>query len=331
MRGRFLSWRLQLETDLLLLQLSSSGLATTAFTRPSSSPSCSPSTPLSQPGSAPPPSPSRRILLSSRLRFLPVGTFLLPLLLRAFTDFPARSWINGILSTIVSLLILFRSLDGSSPTVATLRHYFPFLPLPPAISLSHPSRATNTMNPKATMSKFEEPPKYGNAAGGFGRGGASSPIMEERKTPRPLSPTQSIGGGEGQDKAWYGLGVTDGGATEQGLHVVLEMQQHAPTMRYAPTSPLPATPSNLRVETRPEETDTEPEFDDFEEPPRGGGMYEAGGHSDEHLDLPYQETRHARFADEDESEGEEAPAEMRARQDSWAANRNSGLRRDSWE
>jgi hypothetical protein len=240
---------------------------------------------------------------------------------------PQSCWINGILSTVVSLLILFRSLDGSSPTVNTLRRYFPFLPLPPAISLTHPSRATGTMNPGKTT--FDQPPQYGNAAGGFGRGGAASPIMEERKTPRPLSPTGSIGGEGESDKAWYGLGVTDGGATEQGLHVVLEMQQHAAPMRYAPTSPLPSTP--LQHEIRPEEDDTEPEFDDFEEPPRGFG---AGGSQDD-FELPYQETRHAHFAaDESEAEEGEGPELRTARADSWAAteaNRNSGARRDSWE
>ncbi|BGP23797.1 proteophosphoglycan ppg4 [Rhodotorula toruloides] len=50
-------------------------------------------------------------------------------------------WLNGILSTVVALLILFRSLDGSSPIVQRLRCYLPFLPFPPAISITDPSRA----------------------------------------------------------------------------------------------------------------------------------------------------------------------------------------------
>ncbi|GAA5855698.1 hypothetical protein JCM8547_001649 [Rhodosporidiobolus lusitaniae] len=228
-------------------------------------------------------------------------------------------WLNGILTTVVSLLILFRSLDGSSPTVATLRRYFPFLPLPPAISISHPSRATNTMNPKTTMSKFDEPPKYPGQAGGYGRGGAASPIMEERKTPRPTSPTLSFGPTDrdiGEDtKAWFGLGVS-GSGRDDGLHVVLEMQEAGGTVRYAPE------PSIQQEEV---EEDVEPEIE-YEEPPRHG----FGG--DDHLDeLPYQETHHAQF-EEDESAAEEGFEEMRARQDSWTATgRHSGARRDSWD
>lgn len=42
---------------------------------------------------------------------------------------------NGILSTLVSLLILFRSLDGSNPAARRLQSLFPWLPLPPAVGL----------------------------------------------------------------------------------------------------------------------------------------------------------------------------------------------------
>lgn len=42
---------------------------------------------------------------------------------------------NGVLSTLVSLLILFRSLDGSSTIVQQVQRIFPWLPLPPAVSL----------------------------------------------------------------------------------------------------------------------------------------------------------------------------------------------------
>lgn len=42
---------------------------------------------------------------------------------------------NGILSTLVSLLILFRSLDGSNPSARALQAALPWLPLPPAVGL----------------------------------------------------------------------------------------------------------------------------------------------------------------------------------------------------
>ncbi|GAA6031075.1 hypothetical protein JCM8097_003992 [Rhodosporidiobolus ruineniae] len=230
-------------------------------------------------------------------------------------------WLNGILSTVVSLLILFRSLDGSSPTVATLRRFFPFLPLPPAICRIHPSRATSTMNPKTTISKLDEPPKYGAAAGGFGRGGASSPIMEERKTPRmPGSPGESFSLEDGTmgDKAWYGLGVTAGGRDEQGLHVVLEMQQVAHVVRYL----APDARETLEIEAQLPPTPNEEKDVEFEEPPRPGSSG-----FDDHLDeLPYQEHHFA----PSESEAEQGFDSGMVRQDSWAA-AVSGARRDSWD
>ncbi|GAA5828691.1 hypothetical protein JCM5353_008503 [Sporobolomyces roseus] len=42
-------------------------------------------------------------------------------------------WLNSLLMTLVSLLILFRSLDGSSPLVDRLRTYLPFVPFPPSL------------------------------------------------------------------------------------------------------------------------------------------------------------------------------------------------------
>jgi hypothetical protein len=42
---------------------------------------------------------------------------------------------NGVLSTLVSLLILFRSLDGSSALVQRVQGIVPWLPLPPAVSI----------------------------------------------------------------------------------------------------------------------------------------------------------------------------------------------------
>ncbi|GAA5902333.1 hypothetical protein JCM6882_000504 [Rhodosporidiobolus microsporus] len=245
-------------------------------------------------------------------------------------------WLNGILSTVVSLLILFRSLDGSSPTVSTLRRYLPFLPLPPAISRTHPSMATQTANPKGTTglaSKFDEPPQYPGAAGGFGRGGASSPIMEERKTPRPGSPTESLKDEEYAmgDKAWFGLGVTGGGRDEQGLHVVLEMQETASQLRYhspiagGSSSYSPPPPPQTPIPPTPTEEKHEPEFE-FEEPPRHGYSSGGGLSGGDEFELPYREHHH-HFA-EDEHDAEAGAA--RGRQDSWAAVERDA-RRDSWE
>jgi len=46
---------------------------------------------------------------------------------------------NSILSTIVAILILFRSLDGSSPLVTRLKLSFPLLPLPPSLEAATPT------------------------------------------------------------------------------------------------------------------------------------------------------------------------------------------------
>ncbi|KAL8279951.1 hypothetical protein RQP46_007532 [Phenoliferia psychrophenolica] len=45
------------------------------------------------------------------------------------------SYINGVLQACVSLLILFRSLDGSAPSTRKMAKLLPFLPLPPAVGL----------------------------------------------------------------------------------------------------------------------------------------------------------------------------------------------------
>ncbi|GJN89740.1 hypothetical protein Rhopal_002729-T1 [Rhodotorula paludigena] len=91
-------------------------------------------------------------------------------------------WLNGTLSTVVALLILFRSLDGGSATVQTLRRYLPFLPFPPPISITDPSRATTR---EAKASRLDEPPKYPGSPGWAAS--AHSPVMEERKTPGGLA------------------------------------------------------------------------------------------------------------------------------------------------
>ncbi|GAA6031083.1 hypothetical protein JCM8097_003996 [Rhodosporidiobolus ruineniae] len=57
-------------------------------------------------------------------------------------------WLNGLLTTLVSLLLLFRSLDGSSPTVSTLQRLLPFLPLPPPVAAV------------TVKSQLTEPPRF---------------------------------------------------------------------------------------------------------------------------------------------------------------------------
>ncbi|GAA5851838.1 hypothetical protein JCM9279_001903 [Rhodotorula babjevae] len=57
-------------------------------------------------------------------------------------------WLNGLLSTLVALLLLFRSLDATtSPFLSLLRSHLPFLPFPPSVSLSPSSRSIITSEP----------------------------------------------------------------------------------------------------------------------------------------------------------------------------------------
>lgn len=49
------------------------------------------------------------------------------------TDILVSGWVNSILSTVVAILILLRSLDGSSPMIIRLKASFPILPLPPSL------------------------------------------------------------------------------------------------------------------------------------------------------------------------------------------------------
>ncbi|GAA5955077.1 hypothetical protein JCM3765_003185 [Sporobolomyces pararoseus] len=62
-------------------------------------------------------------------------------------DILVSAWMNSILSSIVAVLILFRSLDGSSPLVTRLKSKFPFLPLPPSLET-----ATSTNSRKGGIS-----------------------------------------------------------------------------------------------------------------------------------------------------------------------------------
>ncbi|GAA5855711.1 hypothetical protein JCM8547_001653 [Rhodosporidiobolus lusitaniae] len=61
----------------------------------------------------------------------------------------ACCWLNGILSTLVSLLLLFRSLDStSSPLLASLRRTLPFLPFPPPANASPAGTRTLDTTPQ---------------------------------------------------------------------------------------------------------------------------------------------------------------------------------------
>ncbi|GAA5889598.1 hypothetical protein JCM8208_001069 [Rhodotorula glutinis] len=63
-------------------------------------------------------------------------------------------WLNGLLSTLVALLLFFRSLDATtSPFLSLLRSHLPFLPFPPSVSLSPSSRSIIT----------SEPPRFASA------------------------------------------------------------------------------------------------------------------------------------------------------------------------
>ncbi|GAA6031081.1 hypothetical protein JCM8097_003995 [Rhodosporidiobolus ruineniae] len=74
-------------------------------------------------------------------------------------------WLNGILTTLVALLLLFRSLDSaSSPLLARLRTALPFLPFPPPVSPAAKSLITT------------EPPRFAVYGGG------SMPLLERMGT-----------------------------------------------------------------------------------------------------------------------------------------------------
>ncbi|BGP07103.1 hypothetical protein JCM10049v2_002933 [Rhodotorula toruloides] len=90
----------------------------------------------------------------------PSGQFIVEILISC--------WMNGILSTAVALLLLFRSLDAStSPFLTLLRHRLPFLPFPPAVTCSNATRSLITT----------EPPRY---AAAYATG--SVPLVERTTT-----------------------------------------------------------------------------------------------------------------------------------------------------
>lgn len=70
---------------------------------------------------------------------------------------------NGILSTIVSLLILFRSLDGSNASARRLQNLLPWLPLPPAVGLRNETTQQKTDMRSTTFGDSEK--------GGYGAKG----------------------------------------------------------------------------------------------------------------------------------------------------------------
>ncbi|SGZ22732.1 BQ5605_C022g09534 [Microbotryum silenes-dioicae] len=55
------------------------------------------------------------------------------------------AWINSILSFLVAILILFRSLEGSNALTNLLRRFAPYLPLPPTTTTTTTTRTTSVM------------------------------------------------------------------------------------------------------------------------------------------------------------------------------------------
>ncbi|GAA5883287.1 hypothetical protein JCM16303_007346 [Sporobolomyces ruberrimus] len=60
-------------------------------------------------------------------------------------DILIGGWMNSVLSTLVSILILFRSLDGSSPLVIRLKARLRFLPFPPSLE---PNKTDDNQGPR---------------------------------------------------------------------------------------------------------------------------------------------------------------------------------------
>ncbi|BGP39111.1 hypothetical protein JCM10450v2_003065 [Rhodotorula kratochvilovae] len=91
-------------------------------------------------------------------------------------------WLNGLLSTLVSLLLLFRSLDATtSPFLSLLRTHLPFLPFPPSVTLSHASRSLITT----------EPPRF---AAAFAAGAPGMVPLVERTATRSMPDAEGAGG-----------------------------------------------------------------------------------------------------------------------------------------
>lgn len=98
-------------------------------------------------------------------------------------------WVNGILSTLVALLILFRSLDGGSTAAQRLQNALPWLPLPPAVGLRNAtSQRTQTRIEKETYagksevteeSVWGQPLPSQSEMPSFGRGMVQLEMQEE--------------------------------------------------------------------------------------------------------------------------------------------------------
>ncbi len=85
-------------------------------------------------------------------------------------------YMNGVLSTLVSLLILFRSLDGSSVTAQRLQRAAPWLPLPPAVSPGQATQNTTLMMKEARDLPYEE--RSASPSSAFAMPALGSPMSE---------------------------------------------------------------------------------------------------------------------------------------------------------
>ncbi|GAA5970515.1 hypothetical protein JCM11641_007334 [Rhodosporidiobolus odoratus] len=118
----------------------------------------------------------------------------------------ASCWLNGILSTLVALLLLFRSLDATSSSIlSSLRHHLPFLPFPPAVT------------PTACSLVTTEPPRfaYGN--------GHAVPLVERITTRSLVGVEEAVGMEEGKVVPVF---MTHGRAVWQEAESVKEGEVH---------------------------------------------------------------------------------------------------------
>lgn len=97
------------------------------------------------------------------------------------------------LSTIVSLLILFRSLDGSSPAARRLQKLCPWLPLPPAVGLRKNEAAQLEGKPTRPPTKDDR------------EMGANVPVMVQLAREKVEGEAEKLEEGEA-DKDWLRRG-----------------------------------------------------------------------------------------------------------------------------
>lgn len=119
-------------------------------------------------------------------------------------------WVNGILSTLVSLLILFRSMDGGSSIAKRLQAAMPWLPLPPQMDVRNvTSIKTETRAEKSGM--------------------ATSRVTNETLWTHslPSDEGQSFGGGMVQfDLGSHPLPTFDGAEFEETIEISFPEDQH---------------------------------------------------------------------------------------------------------